>query len=405
MNKLNINRELVLGSIILLVTFNIYNLLNFVFQFSMARLLSIADYGALATIMSVIYITGIFSESIQNLMTKHASEEKNLGKLKNIFKRISKRMILASIIIFVAYIVLAIPFSFLSHISYPLLALNGLMIFAAFFIPVSRGLLLGRKKFYGLGINLIVESSIKLIFAIGLVIIGARVYGAITGIILGSLVAFFISFINISDIIKSKEKQSDASKIKLDIKPIFIITSCLLLFYSVDIIIARMVFSPEVSGAYAIISILSKAMFWGTQPISRAMFPMTSEKVKKDSRILLLNAVLFVSITLIVALLALYFFSDKIISVFSGKTLVGLAEPLMYLSLGTSALAFTNLVLLYKLSKNAISKPSIFIVFILIEVIALFVFSSTIQSFSLAFLISSVIFLIGASLISIRNKK
>ncbi len=45
--------ELGRGAIILLVMINIYNVLNFAFHFSMARLLGPADYGILAVLMSL----------------------------------------------------------------------------------------------------------------------------------------------------------------------------------------------------------------------------------------------------------------------------------------------------------------------------------------------------------------
>ena len=62
---MRIHKSLWKGSIVLLIAFNIFNFFNFVFHFSMARLLSISDFGILATLFAIIYILTGFSESIQ----------------------------------------------------------------------------------------------------------------------------------------------------------------------------------------------------------------------------------------------------------------------------------------------------------------------------------------------------
>ncbi|MCU0642503.1 MAG: hypothetical protein MUF61_02915, partial [archaeon] len=82
-----LNRALLGGSLVLLITFNIFNLLNFIFQFAMARMLSPADYSILAVLFSIIYMTGIFGEPIQTIIAKFSASEKNTGKLKNLLSR------------------------------------------------------------------------------------------------------------------------------------------------------------------------------------------------------------------------------------------------------------------------------------------------------------------------------
>ena len=55
---MELNKSLLKGSLVLLIAFNLYNLLNFIFHFGMARLLSVADYGILLTLYSMIYLFG-----------------------------------------------------------------------------------------------------------------------------------------------------------------------------------------------------------------------------------------------------------------------------------------------------------------------------------------------------------
>ena len=71
---LKINKALIGGSLILLITFNLYHAFNYFFHFAMARMLTIADYGVLVALYSIIYIFTIFSESVQTIITKYASK-------------------------------------------------------------------------------------------------------------------------------------------------------------------------------------------------------------------------------------------------------------------------------------------------------------------------------------------
>ena len=76
MFKKYLSSELGKGAIILFVTMNIFNVLNYLFHFAMARewMLGPEGYGTLAVLMSIIYIYGIPTEAIQNIITKLTSK-------------------------------------------------------------------------------------------------------------------------------------------------------------------------------------------------------------------------------------------------------------------------------------------------------------------------------------------
>ena len=73
------------GTIILFFTMNVYNFLNFLFHFAMGRMLGPSDYGVLAVLMSIVYIYGVPTEAIQNIISKYTSNlnyKKKDGKIK-----------------------------------------------------------------------------------------------------------------------------------------------------------------------------------------------------------------------------------------------------------------------------------------------------------------------------------
>lgn len=386
--------QLIGGSLILLVTFNIFNLLNFIFQLSMARMLSLSDYGILAALFSIIYILAVFTESIQTIVTKYATIENDSGKLKNLFKRSLKKSVKFAIICFAGYAILSIFLSYVLKINYSLLALNGLMIITAFLIPIGRGILQGKKKFSSLGFVMVAEGIAKVILAIGFVWIGWRVYGAIAGTILSVVIAFLICFMPLKEILKSKEKNIQIDNVYSYSKPVFLVMLAVLLFYSIDVIIAKIVFSPEQAGAYAIASILAKTIFFGTQPISKAMFPLVAEQKKKDNSKKVLHSAVYILLACIIsALIVFFFFSNQILFLFSGKSILGLGTILFCIALSMGFVSLANLVLLYKLSLGKLSRAYYLFIFVIIEVILLFIFSQNLLVFSLALLTASTIFL------------
>lgn len=386
-----LNKHLLTGSLILLISFNLYNAMNFFFHFFMARMLTVVQYGILASLFSIIYMLALFTESIQIVITKYSNHESNKGKLKNLLNKSLKKATRVSTFLFILYLIVAIPLSYLLNIEYYLLALNGLMVFVSFFSPITRGIMQGRKRFTSLGFNMIIESTIKLGLAILFVYIGWQVYGAILGAILGPIVAIALSFVSISDIIKSKEKPAKVPGIYGYARPAFIINLVILVAYTIDVLIAKIVFPAEIAGAYAIAATLAKIIFFGTQPIGRAMFPLSAEHKgnKEKSENVLSNSLGILVLLIIGALSVFYFFPNLIISLFSGKYIPQAVSVLFFLGIAMSLLSITNLVLLYKLSIGKVKGCNYLLGFLALEILLLFFFSSSLLEFSIAFITSS----------------
>ena len=397
------NRELLRGSAILLICFGAFNVFNLLFHLVMARTLSVAEYGILATLFSLIYIIGVFSESIQTVITKYSSEEQKKSRIKNIFLRAGRKAVFLGAGFYVVYLVIAILLSSLLDIEYALLAINGIVILFAFALPVVRGIMQGKKRFYALGTSVVSESVIKLVLSLMLVFLGFGVYGAVWGVVISSGLAIVLSIFLIRDFVNVKEERGEFDGIYSYAKPTFIVTLATILFYSIDVIIARMVFTPEVAGSYAIASVLGKIIFWGTAPVSKAMFPISSEQVKKTGRGIFYNSVLIVGMLVCAGLVIYSAFPEIVVRIFSGENLPESASILLYLGLGNAVLAFSNLALLYKLSRGKIRNSPLLFVPVAIQAVLLYVFSSDITRFSIAFVLSSALFFITT--IILLNKK
>jgi O-antigen/teichoic acid export membrane protein len=265
-------------------------------------------------------------------------------------------------------------------------------------MPISRGILQGRKKFTSLGVNMVVESTFKLIVPTILVGVGYGVYGAIGGVIIATVMAFSFSFYALKEIFNAKEEEIKTSNIYNYTKPVFVIIFTILLFYSLDVIIARLIFDEKTSGYYSIASMIAKIIFFGTQPITKAMFPLLSNKTSKlESREIFLQSTFIVSLMILGFITLTFMFPEMLVKIFSGENHVESSSILFVLSLAISLLSVTNLLLLYKISTGKIEGYKYLPIFIIFQVILLVWFSESLIQFSLALLLSSAIFLWGSS--------
>lgn len=390
--------ELSKGSFTLLILFGVFNFFHTIFHFVGARLLGAEDYGILATILGISFILGIPSEAIQTIISSYTTKfqiNREYSKIKNLIKKSYRKLFFVSLIS-VVFLTIASPFigSFLS-IDYKLILLLNFLLVMAFILPINRGVLQGQKKFFKLGISLVAESLSKLVLMIILVLIGWRVYGAMTAIIMGFLISFVISIFFINKILKVKVKGNSFSGIYSYSWIVLITTGCLILFYSVDIILAKRFFSSIDVGLYAAISVLGKTLFWLTSPVSKAMFPLVSEKREKDkcSKDIVKESLLIVSCLCLVGIFIFGFFPEMLIKILYGSTYLKYSNLLVYLGIAMSLLALTNIFIFDAISNKR--KISLFLIlFVILQVILLSLFHNTIFQFVLILMIANSITLL-----------
>lgn len=387
---------LIRGGFALLLMIGMFNFLNYVFQIAMARMLEPADYSILAVLISIGYIFGIPNEAIQTIITKYASKfniKKENGKMKDVFYRSLKKGFIFSLLIFAVFIILSFFLTDLLKINFWLLALTGLLIFYVFSVPIIRGVLQGKKKFWNLGLNMVIESFIKVLFAIILVLIGWRVYGAMIGVLVGGIAAFFIAFAAIKDVTSSRRKKigkfNGVYRYNL---PVLVGITSIVLMYSLDVIIARIFFSPELAGKYAFISLIGKAILFSSFAVSKTMFPLSSEsfeKGKKTIGILKKSVLLILAISVFILLLC-FLAPEKVIKVISlgSSQYLDASNILFIVSAAFSFTALTNILITYALSINKIRKISLsLLIFVLMEAGLLGLFHSNLIEFSISLLV------------------
>ena len=387
------------GSFILFITINAFNFLNFLFHFAMGRMLGPVDYGTLAVLMSIIYIYSIPSEAIQSLISKYTStfnSKKEYGKIKYLILKSLNKSLVFSFVLFCFLAIFSVWLSNFLDISYWLIILINVFIFVSFLSPIVRGSLQGKKQFKELGISLVVESLIKLVLAIIFVLLGLKIVGATFGLLIGAYIALLIGFYFNKDVLNKSKIKTEFNNIYSKSFTYFVVMFIVFLAFGIDVILAKRFFSPEIAGQYAVVSMIGKIIFLGTSAIGKAMFPLTSEKDgnKNESYKIFLKSFKIIFILCFVACICFFIFPKLIIWILYGSEYLTLSNYLIYLGVSFSFLAFTNLTLIYGLSINKIKHSFILFFPLIVEIILLFVFNSSIFKFILTFMFCNIVIFI-----------
>jgi O-antigen/teichoic acid export membrane protein len=387
---------LVKGGIILFTTIVIYNLLNYAFQISMAKMLGPAEYSVLAVLMSILYIFSIPSESIQTVIAKYISKlnaRGELGKMKNLFSKSMKKGVVFALVIFLLLFVLSFFLASFLNINFWLFILMNSLIFYVFISSIMRGVLQGRKRFTAMGASLITEAFIKFLFAILLVVGGWKVFGAVTGVLIGCFTAAIVTFLMLKEILVLHKTPESFVGIYKNSFPILAAMMALVLMYSLDIILARRFFSPEQAGVYAFISLIGKVIIFVSSSIGKALFPISSEEFEKGkatSGLFKKSLLLVALINSFILVLYLLFPNYTIFLVSLGSTqYLGASNILFLVGLASACISFATIIVLYRLSTNSFGKSAYFLlVFVVLQLILFFIYHSTLLEFSFALLIS-----------------
>jgi len=400
--------EFVKSSFILFLAMNFFAFLNYFFHFVSARLLEPVNYGILATLMSIVYIFNVPNEIIQTIVSRYSTKfnlKKDDGKIKDLLIKSIKIFSIIGSLCFLIFVIFSPMIGDFLSIDKKLLMLTGVTIIAYFLVPITRGVLQGTKKFNSLGITYLSEGFIKVGLVVLLILIGWSVYGAMSAIILSILISFAFSFIFLKKILKIRRKKERIKGIYSYSFPVLISISSLMIILGMDIILAKRFFQEEIVGQYAVISMLSRIIFFGTWPITKAVFPLMSEKFdeKKDSRGVLRKS-FFITLLISLCILLLYFLIPKTtITILFGRQYISVANLLIYCSIATTLLSLTNIFVLYNLSINREKRNYFIIFFVLSQIVLLFLFHSTLFQFILVYIINNLILFLTMMLISLRR--
>lgn len=286
---------MVSGSMVIFISSLGANIINYIFNLLMGRMLTVSDYGLLISLNSLLILVGIFSLSFVNLITKFSAKyhslDNNHGKYTLIGYGTKFILIFSGILLAVLIILTPLIGSFLKVDNYGYLILVYLTIFFSLLMALPSGFFQGAMRFYTLAVISLSQPLVRLIVAVGLISFGFGLLGPLIGIMLSAFFGVIIAYPYIfrKFRIKSEEINFDISLFKKEFfnytYTYFLSGIGLTLLSNSDILLVRHFFSAEATGQYAALSLMGKAILYFTAPIGTVFFPYIAQKKERQERL------------------------------------------------------------------------------------------------------------------------
>lgn len=269
---------------------------SYLFNILTARLLGPQDFSQLSAILSLFTVASVGGGAITFIAMRYAGELFYAERYKNlarVFSSLTRRSVKLAGLLFLMGVLLAVPISHFFSIGDPyalILAFSSLLF--TFAAVVSKGVLQGTQRFGAVSLSSSLEMITRVVVLLGLVAVGFKLYGALAAVVLGSAVAYISTLPSIRKLLilsRNDTKEDEAPVVYR--KELFnyawltLATSLFLTtLLSLDVLIAKRLFTEELAGQYAALSAVAKIIFFLTAPIVSVMFPMISEKTTRGEK-------------------------------------------------------------------------------------------------------------------------
>ncbi|KKR54645.1 MAG: Capsular polysaccharide biosynthesis protein [Parcubacteria group bacterium GW2011_GWA2_40_23] len=396
---------LVRGSFIAIIGTVLIGFLNYIFQLLMSRLLSPAEFGSLAALLSLSIILTVPNQAIGLTATKHISvmqANNNLKSLPLYAQTTTKRILPYGIFLFIiilGFSSLIKNFLNLSEI-WPLYILAACFIFS-FLSPLGIGIYRGIQNFYQASLSQFLSTLVRLIMGLIFVAIGWGVSGAILSYLLSAIFLIFYFIVNLKLYKKSGEEKKQTEKttrISHQAKATLIVSFCLICLYNLDIILVKHFLSAIEAGNYAIISLAGKIIIFFTASINNVMFPLASNnhEIKKSNKRIIILSLIFIVGASIGIILLYSLFPELIISILFGAKYLGIASLLWLGGIIFALYSIINFLSLYFLSVQKTKFSVILAIGTVMEVVLIYFFHYSL--FSILYSILSVMIFMSLAL-------
>lgn len=388
------------NSIVLFSGTMVMNVLNYVFHFSLGRIVDAETYGAVQSLIALLAIVSVPAAALTMIATKYgaiakAREDYAFGK--DLFSYLNRRIIKYGWPLVIGGVLLT-PFvqSFLKIDDVLAVSLLWMLAALTFFSSVSIGILSGWQKFGSVNAANITGASVKLLLGITLAWFGFGLDGIVFGLVLAGIIGYFISARGLRFLSQNKKEgyrvESEKTKEPFDFSSVrgyvamaFMGTLGLVMLGNIDIVLAKHSLTPEMAGAYGALIVVSKVIFFVTGVIASVLFAMSSESVEKNkdqpqSFSVFWLALLLTSVASSIAIALYFLMPNFVMGIFFGDRYLTVSPMLGWFGLAAGLYAVVNLMLQQLLSMHVTLAAQWLLGVVIIESVTLFFFGTSLVS-------------------------
>lgn len=352
--------DLFRSSSIIFIGSLVVNIINYLFQITMGRMMSIQTFGEMNALLSVMMIFSVPFASITNYIAKNVSHLYTLGKNRkanDLIIKSYKNLLIAGLFIVILGSLFSKDISeYLKIESIIPIILLFLSILVSIIIPINVGVLQGFQRFKMLSFIPACTGFFRYLICVGLVAIGIGLNGVMIGHLLSLLLLGYSSFIPISRHLKignDKIKEGEVDPLSF-VVPIFLANLSFVVFAQSDVVLVKYFFDPHDAGIYSSAAIIGKAVLYLPGAVVMSLFPMVvSSKARDEGTLHLILKAL--AMTLLLSgggAIILYLFPEEIISIFFGRKFSS-AVPLVGLfAIAMLPMAIMMIIMNYNIAKG-----------------------------------------------------
>lgn len=391
MNYINIKtlqtilrHPLISGSSIVFIGSFGASILAYLFNLVVGRILSPAEFGLLTSLTSLTVFFSVFQQAFVGIFAKFSAKY-NARNDKNGFSNLiasGTKFVFIFSLVLLALLLVSVPWvtELLKVEDSLLLILIYSAIAFSIMFSLPMGILQGEMQFKTLSFFNLLPQLIKMIIGLSLVILGYGVMGVMVAILVAAVIPLSLGM----HIIRKRHtsKKPDSTDTEIYIKEFksyslyfLLATLGITVISNMDIVLVRIFFEPEVSGQYAALSLMGKAIYYLTAPIYFVFFPLIAQKKEREETVLqtLLLAVGIVAGISVAVAFGYFLLPNLVISIFfpQYQMLAAYLGPYaLFIVIFSIANLFNNYFL--SMGNTGVYKINLSVSFIFVVLIALF---------------------------------
>jgi len=276
-----IKHELISGSLFIFVGFFISSILSFILNLFLVRSFTASDYGSYASLLSLFVLLGVPAQSLTTVIVRFATDyfaKNKLDESKTLYLRLLLFTTILSFFLFLGFVIFSVPISDFLHLdSSWYIILTGFIISVGYLGIANTAFLQSLLKFPLISFLAVIGGVLRTTIGVLLVFLGFKVFGALWAILAAFLFPFLYTFIPLRFLItrkKSKDIKFPTREIIGYAFPTSIAILSLNSFVTTDVILVKHFFNAHDAGLYGGLSLVGKAIFYFTGPVSSVMFPL-----------------------------------------------------------------------------------------------------------------------------------
>lgn len=405
------SKSFLLSGSLFVISFMVANVINFIFNAFLGRILSFEELGLIAFLNTLFYIGIIFynglaltvNHFVASLKTENDKDQSSL-----FLRFVSKRMLTINFVLAILWALCTAFIATFFHITnYLIIYLFSLVILFYPLVFLNRGYFQGKFIFNVAALLIIAEPIIKFLSAL-LFVVSGRGQLTYLSLYISSLISVVLSTMLVLLITK---KHITGEQKKFHFPGTFYLGSLLtglstISFLALDLILVKHFVSPKIAGQYALLSLVGKIIYFLGSLLNVFTVSIVSREERQKKNPLISFYKLFAGSLLLggIGYICLGIFGTFFAPLLFGKKALVLFPYLRIYSLTILLFTLTNTLVTFHLAKKQFIFPIISFILSLFMIIEISLYHENIQQIVNVIFIASIINTVVLALMHLRQR-